>query len=132
MTRTTAVGTIVTVGLLTAAVAGQQAPRAVLPDAQKVKDNFYIVTASSPVDRTQFTGGNIGIFITDGGVVLVDTKLAGYGPDILAKIRAVTPKPVTTIINTHAHGDHTGSNEAFPATVDFVAHENTKTNMAKM
>ena len=132
MTRPTALGTIVTVGLLTAAVAGQQPPRATLPDAEKVKDNFYIITASSPVDRSQFTGGNVGIFVTDAGVVLVDTKLAGYGPDILAKVRAVTPKPVTTIINTHTHGDHTGSNEAFPATVDFVAHENTKTNMAKM
>ena len=80
----------------------------------------------------QFTGGNTGVFITDAGVVVVDTKLAGYGPDILAKIRAVTTKPVTTIINTHTHGDHTGSNEGFPATVDIVAHENTKANMMKM
>src|SRR5262249_34437767 len=44
----------------------------------------------------------------------------------------VTSKPVTMIINTHTHGDHTGSNEGFPATVDIVAHENTKANMAKM
>jgi glyoxylase-like metal-dependent hydrolase (beta-lactamase superfamily II) len=72
------------------------------------------------------------VFITDGGVVVVDTKLAGYGPDIIARIRAVTSKPVTTIINTHIHGDHTGSNEGFPASVDIVAHENTKTNMMKM
>jgi cyclase len=131
MTRGTALATLVTTGMLTAAVAGQ-APRAPLPDLQKVKDNLYFIDASSPVDRSQFTGGNTGVFITDGGVVVVDTKLAGYGPDILAKIRAVTPKPVTIVINTHTHGDHTGSNEAFPATVDFVAHENTKTLMAKM
>ena len=110
----------------------QSAPRAVLPDLEKVKDNFYIITSSSPVDRSMFTGGNTGVFITDGGVVVVDTKLAGYGPDILAKIRAVTSKPVTMIINTHTHGDHTGSNEGFPATVDIIAHENTKTNMTKM
>ena len=108
------------------------AQRAVLPDLQKVKDNFYIIASSSPVDRSMFTGGNTGVFITDTGVVVVDTKLAGYGPDILAKIRAVTSKPVTMIINTHTHGDHTGSNEGFPATVDIVAHENTKANMAKM
>ena len=110
----------------------QSAPRAVLPDLEKVKDNFYIITSSSPVDRSMFTGGNTGVFITDGGVVVVDTKLAGYGPDILAKFRAVTSKPVTMIINTHTHGDHTGSNEGFPATVDIIAHENTKTNMTKM
>src|SRR6185436_12433242 len=36
------------------------------------------------------------------------------------------------IINTHTHGDHTGSNNGFPATVDIVAQENTKANMMKM
>lgn len=119
---------------LSAVLTGYQQPaqRAVVPDLQKVKDNFYIIAASSPVDRSMFTGGNTGVFITDAGVVVVDTKLAGYGPDILAKIRAVTSKPVTTIINTHTHGDHTGSNDGFPATVDIVAHENTKANMTKM
>src|SRR4029079_16994074 len=66
------------------------AQRAVLPDLQKGKDNFYIITASSPVDRTMFTGGNTGVFITDAGVVVVDTKLPAYGPDTMAKIRAGT------------------------------------------
>jgi glyoxylase-like metal-dependent hydrolase (beta-lactamase superfamily II) len=116
---------------LSVGLAGQQT-RATLPDLQKVKDNLYIIDASSPVDRGQFTGGNVGVFVTDAGVIVVDTKLAGYGPDILAKIRAVTSKPVTTIINTHTHGDHTGSNEGFPASVNIVAHENTKALMAKM
>ena len=68
----------------------------------------------------------------DAGVVVVDTKLANYGRQILEKIRKVTDKPITTIINTHTHGDHTGSNEGFPASVEIVAHENTKANMAKM
>ena len=39
---------------------------------------------------------------------------------------------MTTIINTHTHGDHTGSNEFFGTTVDIVVHENTKANMEKM
>jgi cyclase len=129
MTRGIVLGTLVTVGMLTAAVAGQ-GQRAPLPELQQVKDNLYFIGASSP--GGPFTGGNTGVFITEGGVVVVDTKNPGYGADILARIRAVTPKPVTTIINTHTHGDHTGSNEGFPATVDIVAHENTKTNMAKM
>jgi glyoxylase-like metal-dependent hydrolase (beta-lactamase superfamily II) len=122
------------VGALSVGLAAVQQPasRAVLPDLQKVKDNLYFIPASVPGDRATFTGGNTGVFVTDTGVIVVDTKLAGYGPDILAKIRAVTDKPVTTIINTHTHGDHTGSNNGFPATVDIVAHENTKTNMAKM
>ena len=44
----------------------------------------------------------------------------------------MTPKPITTIINTHTHFDHTGSNAEFPATVEIVVHENTKSNMEKM
>ncbi len=133
MRRVVVLGALVVVGTLSVVVsAQQQAARAVVPDLQKVKDNLYIIAASSSIDRSKFTGGNTGVFVTDTGVVVVDTKLAGYGSDILAKIRAVTDKPVTTIINTHTHGDHTGSNEGFAATVDIVAHENTKANMTKM
>src|SRR5205823_1545884 len=94
--------------------------------------NLYVIGASSPTDRSAFTGGNTGVFVMDTGVVVVDTKLAGYGPSLLERIKKVTDKPITMIINTHTHGDHTGSNEGFPTTVDIVAHENTKANMAKM
>jgi len=131
--RTGLLGGLVVVGALSMAVAAQQPQqRATLPSLEKVRDNLYIIAASSPVDRSLFTGGNTGVFITDAGVVVVDTKLAGYGPGIIEKIKAVTDKPITTIINTHTHGDHTGSNEGFPATVEIVAHENTKANMMKM
>jgi len=134
MKRALVLGLLIAAGTLSVAVAGYQAPaaRAVLPDLTHVKDNLYIIESSSPVDRSMFTGGNTGVFIMDTGVIVVDTKLAGYGNDILQKIRKVTDKPVTTIVNTHTHGDHTGSNEGFPASVEIVAHENTKANMAKM
>jgi glyoxylase-like metal-dependent hydrolase (beta-lactamase superfamily II) len=123
-------GAVLAVGALTVAVAAQQQARPPLPALQKVKDNLYVITSSTP--GPEFTGGNSGVLVTDAGVVLVDTKLAGYGPSILEQIKKVTDKPVTMIINTHTHGDHTGSNEAFPATIDIVSHENTKANMAKM
>jgi glyoxylase-like metal-dependent hydrolase (beta-lactamase superfamily II) len=51
---------------------------------------------------------------------------------ILDRVKTVTNKPVVTIINTHTHGDHTGNNGFFGATVDSIVHENTKANMAKM
>jgi len=51
---------------------------------------------------------------------------------VLDKVKSVTDKPITTIINTHTHGDHTGNNGFFGASVEIVAHENTKTNMEKM
>jgi glyoxylase-like metal-dependent hydrolase (beta-lactamase superfamily II) len=64
--------------------------------------------------------------------LLVDTKLANNGQKILDQIRKVTNKPITHIVNTHTHGDHTGSNSFFPASVDVVTQENTAANMAKM
>src|SRR5262249_24482198 len=100
---------------------GAEAPQAL--EIQKVKDNLYQITGG---------GGNTAVFVTDSGVVVIDTKNPGNGQAILDKIKTVTDKPVTTIINTHTHGDHTGSNEFFTGKVEFIAQENTKTLMAKM
>ncbi len=99
----------------------QQAPAAL--DIQKVKENLYMITGN---------GGNTAAFITEKGVVVVDTKNPNNGPGILDKIKTVTTKPVMMVINTHTHGDHVGSNSAFTGAVEFVAQENTKTNMTKM
>jgi len=92
-------------------------------EIEKVKDNLFMITGG---------GGNTAAFITEKGVVVVDTKLSGWGQAILDKIKTVSNKPVTMIINTHSHPDHVGSNEAFPATVDVVAQEVTKANMEKL
>jgi glyoxylase-like metal-dependent hydrolase (beta-lactamase superfamily II) len=77
-------------------------------------------------------GGNTAVFIMANGVTLVDTKNPNTGQAILDQVKMLTPKPVTQIINTHTHADHTGSNEFFVENVSFVAHENTKANMQKM
>jgi cyclase len=141
MRRASLLVTLIAVGSLSLAVSGFQAPP---PPAgptpasmqatkiEKVKDNLYVITGSSPTPRDAFSGGNTAVFITSTGVVVVDTKLAGWGQVILDRIKTVTNKPVTTIINTHTHGDHTGSNEFFGTTVDSVVQENTRANMVKM
>jgi glyoxylase-like metal-dependent hydrolase (beta-lactamase superfamily II) len=97
---------------------------------QKLKDNLYYISGGDTTDRSTWTGGNTAVLVTEKGVVLVDTMLAQAGRGILEQVRLVTDKPVTTIINTHTHYDHTGSNTEFPDTVEFVAHENTRANMA--
>jgi cyclase len=133
MQRRVALGTIVTIGALTVAAAAYQTPAAPKTiDIVKVRDNLYVLTSSTPGNAATFSGGNVAVFITDKGVTLVDTKLAGWGQAVLDKLKTVTDKPVTTIINTHTHGDHTGNNGFFGASVEIVAQENTKANMAKM
>src|SRR5262249_61053271 len=59
-------------------------------------------------------------------------RLAGGGQRLSNTLNIFTAKPITRIINTHTHGDHTGNNNFFGANVEIVAHENTKTNMEKM
>ena len=98
---------------------------------EKLKDNLYFISGGDLTDRATWTGGNAMVLVRDQGVVLVDTMLPGAGRGILAQIKSVTDKPVTTIINTHTHFDHTGSNTDFPATVEFIAHENTRANLAR-
>ena len=138
MTRWFVLSTLIVAGALSLAVAGQAPPAGPTPKAiaatkiEKVKDNLYIVTGSSVEDTDAFSGGNTAVFITDAGVTLVDTKLPGYGQTILDRIKTVTNKPIIRIINTHTHGDHTGGNEFFGASIESIVQENTKANMVKM
>jgi glyoxylase-like metal-dependent hydrolase (beta-lactamase superfamily II) len=138
MKRCLVLGALIAIGSLCIAVAGFQAPAGPTKEAlaatkiERLKDNLYIISGSGVANMNAFSGGNTAVFITNAGVVVVDTKLPGWGPTILQRIKTVTDKPVTTIINTHTHADHTGSNEAFGTMVDSVVQENTKANMAKM
>ncbi len=125
MRRAAVLAVLVVVGAVAMAATDQATPPQTqnVAEIEKVKDNLYVIKGG---------GGNTAAFITARGVVVVDTKLANWGQAILDKIRSVTDKPVTMIINTHTHGDHVGSNNEFPPTVEIVAHENTKANMEKM
>jgi glyoxylase-like metal-dependent hydrolase (beta-lactamase superfamily II) len=90
--------------------------------ADKLRDNLYVVRGSDP---KAFVGGNTAVFIQANSVTLVDSKVPGWGQPLIEKVRELTDKPITTLINTHTHFDHTGGNPEFPATVEVVTHENT-------
>ena len=130
MRRRIVLGGLIAFGALSLTVAAFQqppAPSAAGIEVEKLQDNLYVLKA-----LTTGGGGNTSVFITTNGVVVVDTKNPGWGQPLLEKIKTLTSKPVTMIINTHTHGDHVSGNVEFPATVDVVAHENTKANMAAM
>mgnify|MGYP001192039180 FL=1 len=135
MRRGVMLAVIVAAGVLPVGLTAlQQLNQGAVDGAQieQVKGNLYVIKGSTPVNRDLFSGGNVGVFVMDRGVAVVDTKLPGWGQVLLDRIRSVTDKPVVTIINTHTHGDHVGSNGFFPDTVNIVAHANTKANMEGM
>ena len=124
MRRTTVLGLLVLAGALP--VVKAQPPAANAPkvvDAEKVRDNLWVLRGG---------GGNTAVFVGADGVTVVDAKNPGWGKPILDKIKELTGKPVTTLINTHTHGDHVSGNVEFPATVEVIAQENTRAHMEKM
>jgi len=134
MKRGIVLGTLVMAGALSMVVSAyqqapaagaSQAPAPKVVEVQKLRDNLFMLTGMGG-------GGNTAVFVAANGVVVVDTKNPGWGQPILDKIKELTPKPVTTIINTHTHGDHVSGNVEFPATVEVVVQENTKANMQEM
>ena len=128
MKRLIFLATLVTIGGLSIGIAAFQQPPANAPkvvEAQKLRDNLYMLTGTNG-------GGNTAVFIRTDGITLVDTKNPGWGQPILDKVKELSNKPVTQIINTHTHGDHVSGNVEMPVNVEIIVQENTKTNMQEM
>src|SRR4026207_527516 len=58
--------------------AAGQAPAPMVVEVEKLKDNLFMLKGG---------GGNTAVFVTSGGVVVVDTKNPGWGKPILDKIK---------------------------------------------
>jgi cyclase len=127
MKRTLVLGVLVGVGALSLTAAAQRGgPAADQPkviEVDKVKDNLFVLKGG---------GGNTAAFVTANGVVLVDTKNPGWGQPLLDKVKTLTDKPITMVINTHTHGDHVSGQLEFQGMIEYVSQENTKTNMMKL
>ena len=125
MKRALMLGLLLAAGALSIAVSAYQQPAGgpMVVEVEKLKDNLFVLKGG---------GGNTAVFVMASGVTVVDAKNPGWGAPILSKIKELTPKPVTMLINTHTHGDHVSGNVEFPATVEVVVQENTRANMEKM
>ena len=116
--------TAIVLVLGTGGPATAQTDRVVEMDTLNVRDVLYHLGG----------GGGNGLALIDeinGGVVLIDTKPSGWGEAVREVVEQVTDLPVTTIINTHAHPEHAGSNAEFPDAVTIVAHANARAAMLR-
>lgn len=100
---------------------------------QSQKKEVQIITTkvSGQVFMLKGQGGNIGLFIGDEAVFMIDDQFAPLTPKILEAIKKITPKPVNYLVNTHWHGDHTGGNLNMQKEGALIlAHKNVRKRMS--
>ena len=88
----------------------------------EVKDGLHVIMGP---------GGNIGVRLTPEGVILIDNKFPQDFEEIQSLVAEVTDLPVRYVINTHHHGDHSGSNPGFLQFAEVIAHKNARENMLR-
>ena len=88
----------------------------------KVKDDLYEIEGD---------GGNVAVYITNEGVILVDDKFEQDHEQIVDKVKSVTSQPIKYIISTHYHADHSGGNAKFLPTAEIISTANAPNNIVE-
>jgi cyclase len=88
---------------------------------QRVAGNIYMLEGA---------GGNIGVTAGPDGVLIVDDQFAPLAAKIRAALKPLGTGQLRFVLNTHWHGDHTGSNAAFGREATIVAHANVRRRLA--
>ena len=123
MSRRALVGLFVAIVALQGAwVASTQSARPPGPlRIEKVKGDLYMISGE---------GGNVAVYVTGEGVVLVDDMFDRNHADILAQVKSVTDKPLKYVLNTHQHDDHAGGDLKMLPIAEVIAHKNARANLA--
>jgi len=101
---------------------------AVAQDFDDVVITIHPVAGS--VSYIEGRGGNIGLFVGDDGVFLIDDQYAPLTDKIVAAISGVSDAPIRFLVNTHMHPDHTGGNENFGEMgTTIFGHDNVRSQM---
>jgi glyoxylase-like metal-dependent hydrolase (beta-lactamase superfamily II) len=115
--------TVLGVALCGAHVYGQFGGKPSALSTIKLRDDLFVI-------HNDFVPGNTTVLVTNDGVVMVDDKFEVDHANILAELKKITNQPVKYVINTHHHGDHSGSNAQFQKTnATIVATEAARVNM---
>ncbi len=108
-------------GRLKPAAAAAPAASAGASGSSGISDSNHTVVADGEIHVLPVQGnvyllagrdGNSVVQLSDDAVLVVDTQPAAFSDKLLAAIRQLSPKPIRFIIDTDAHADHVGGNEA--------------------
>ncbi len=98
---------------------GSQVPQL---KVNKIKDDLYEIEGD---------GGNVAVYVTNEGLVLVDDKFDRDHDAILTQIKTFSNQPVKYILSTPYHEDHSGGNGKFLPTAEIISTANARTNILK-
>jgi cyclase len=87
---------------------------------ERVKGDLYMISGE---------GGNVALYTTSEGVVLVDNMFDRNHADILTQIKTVTDTPLRYVLNTHQHDDHAGGDLKMLPLAEVIAHKNVRANL---
>ena len=89
----------------------------------KVKEGVYHAVGTGALTVV----GNSTLIVNERDAILVDDHVSPAAAWVLLEeIKAITDKPVTTVINTHFHFDHAHGNQIFGPGVQIIGHEFTR------
>ncbi len=95
-------------------------------DLTKLAEGVFVHVADPDGDAVS----NSGVILLGRGVLVFDTHFTPEaGQALLAKIQALTPKPVCYLVNSHFHSDHTHGNQAFPRAQFIFSSANARRDM---
>jgi len=81
--------------------------------AQDKEVLIQVDTLSQNVFMLTGQGGNIGIYVGETHVFMIDDQFARLSEKLKTTISSLTDKPIAFLFNTHMHGDHSGGNANF-------------------
>ena len=95
------------------------------PDWSKVE--VKVVPVAGGVSMLVGQGGNIGVTSGKDGIFLIDDQFEPLLPKIRAAVKTLGDGPIRFVVNTHFHGDHTGSNaKLYESGAVIIAQENVR------
>ena len=81
------------------------------------------------VHMLEGAGGNIGVSVGPDGTLIIDDQFAPLADKIIAALDGLGGDRPKLVLNTHFHGDHTGSNPTFGKTGTIIAHDNVRVRL---
>ncbi len=87
----------------------------------KVAGNVYMLEGA---------GGNIGVSVGPDGILIVDDQFAPLADKIKAALKSLGEGKLKFVLNTHYHGDHTGSNVVFGPEAPIIAQTNVRQRLS--